>query len=57
MRVGWDSSPEAVQGLSTCLMLYLLLFPKLRIQSWKMQFGEVVMMKEKPGVCFQIHRL
>lgn len=22
MRVGWDSSPEAVQGHSTCLMLY-----------------------------------
>lgn len=28
MKVGWDSSPEAVQGLSTCLILYSTVLPK-----------------------------
>lgn len=32
-------------------------FPKLSIHSRKMQFGGVVVMEERPGVCFQICRL
>lgn len=57
MRLSWDNSSEAVQGHSTCLTLYLPVLPKTEIHSRKMQFGGVMVMKERPGVCFHICRL